>query len=1600
MENDPMCRLRLRFPVILLFLPLLVCLRAVGQYDPAKIMNAWQTRQAGLTLVGSHRGEVNGSYSNNMPENSIGAFTNAVNAGIEIVEMDVYTTQDHVPYLMHDKTLARMLEMNVNSYYNPDPSGTPGVYWSQINGKVLCGARGVTPVANGGTGQCLSSGGQSVPSLASYMNAVRATGANWGGIASLDIRDTDGLVQAWSTIMQLSPVLLADQVVFKFSPVSLGVNSPQDIANLLATSSYYNGNVAQAESDMAAYMNVQTYYAPNVAITQETSKNNPNWAIDDWNSWSGQRTSFHRLLSPEVDVKGNPGEFMTADTLYHTATGASSLNTIGVYSTYFDCNLSTGNQNLPNLPPGAAGLNGYWTTNGKCVTLNPSSAESQDGIDHRYDHNFITGIYSDNTPFITSPPNFGMILADTAGVLISYLQGINQRNLTPIMSSCRSGSMYPDCDSNSQSTYTLCATEGQTCNFTGDRNIAFGANGSYRTLTMTNSATCNLATFGTPDPAPGIVKSCYYSPPISYLNGIYCGDEDEYCYFQGTTLASIAANGKYYNRTFSVTNGFQCDASTFGWFSDPIPGYVKACFVLDLSHVVNGPQGYTHCAPENGTCLFKGPGRVKFGANGEFNTGVFYGGTPCNVATFNDPASGVSKDCWYQVQTADSGATGTSAGESTGSDGTGPAGDGLNSSTSTATASPVSFPNLPTTPPGPVQGDTYNFTSSNSVTFSVNSGSTSFTSSQPNDSVATYVWVDGGKPTEWLTSANGAALGAQLEYVPVANYAGVNPSASITVNTGTTYQTIDGFGGAMTDSAAYLIGGSSQSKTMLGTLFGTGPGQAGLTIVRSPMGSSDMMASANDIHTYEDTQGNFSVNAFASDQRQISMLQQAKTIAGSNFKLLGTPWSAPGWMKLGRSLLPSQCGTQDNEFDVSYATQYAQYFVGYVNAYSQLGLTPWMISMQNEPENCKTDMPTTLFTANDELTLAKALRSNMPSSVKILGWDHNWNNPDFSNTLAVSGLVDAIGYHCYDGTAYSTQTTAVPTYMTECSGFTASSANVAQNLDWEVANLLIGPLRYDSRGSVYWTMAQDPTGNPHLGGNSACTDCRGMLTVNSDGSFVPSQDLYYWAQLSKFVAPGAVRIDSNNQGPLSTVAFRKGTTNVLVVLNSSSIQANGGSPGSDPENLVGHIVQWDGDTAAQKTAWLVGSDGYRRWISDGSTYNCLIYDAGKQGPNVEAGGALDKYINLDGVWAVCGQVTMGTNSELEVGTYLKSTNGARLTLTSGGLTAVDASGTSHWTPGGAGANRLILQSDGNLVAYQGTTVMWASNTVGSGAVFLSMRDDGTFALFNAQNALVWVSEIQPSTYIGKIVQWEGDTSAQPTSWLVGADGNRRWVEDLPTFQCLHDAGAGNSLRLSTEALNQLPNLQNVWATCGGSQIGPNGALESLSHLSAGNNTLNLQSDGNLVLYHSVNGSGSPTSLWSSNTSGAGGVELKLQPDGNLVLYNAARSSIWASGTDGSNPGYLILGTDASLRLWDASGNNVWSSNPSDVPAFAQAGYNFCAKEGSTCNFVGTARVYFGAPNQAGSTWKDSVTNSISCTVATFGEDPDKGVAKDCWYRLN
>jgi alpha-galactosidase len=71
--------------------------------------------------------------------------------------------------------------------------------------------------------------------------------------------------------------------------------------------------------------------------------------------------------------------------------------------------------------------------------------------------------------------------------------------------------------------------------------------------------------------------------------------------------------------------------------------------IVSTSSSGGGPEGYTWCANENGTCTFSGTASVAYGANGVFNYRTATNSIACNNATFGDPLSGVVKACYYQT---------------------------------------------------------------------------------------------------------------------------------------------------------------------------------------------------------------------------------------------------------------------------------------------------------------------------------------------------------------------------------------------------------------------------------------------------------------------------------------------------------------------------------------------------------------------------------------------------------------------------------------------------------------------------------------------------------------------------------------------------------------------------------------------------------------------------------------------------------------------------------------------------------------------------------------------------------------------------------------
>jgi len=414
----------------------------------------------------------------------------------------------------------------------------------------------------------------------------------------------------------------------------------------------------------------------------------------------------------------------------------------------------------------------------------------------------------------------------------------------------------------------------------------------------------------------------------------------------------------------------------------------------------------------------------------------------------------------------------------------------------------------------------------------------------------------------WLSTQDRRLRLARQPDVPTSAWPAAG-KADIVIDTSRTFQTIVGFGAALTDSSSWLIQHrlkAPQRNAFLREMFGPPPGLA-LNMTRLTIGASDFSLqhySLDDLPAGQTDPGLEHFGLAAGLDDVVPTVRQALAI-NPRLHIIASPWSAPAWMKTTGNLI---AGTLLRQYEPTFAT----YLVRYVDAMRDHGIPIWALTIQNEPAFQPGNYP--------GMELAPAARAriigqylgpalaNHEPRVRILGWDHNWDAPEQPLAVLADGAaeryIDGIAWHCYAGEpdAQSRVHHAFPrkdAYVTECSGGDWESAKNGELL-WFARDLLLGSLRNWARGVVYWNLALDENHGPHSGG---CDECKGLVTIDSRSGAVSRNDEYYaFAHFSRFVLPGAVRVASTATGAdIRNVAFRNVGDGrlVLVVTNSGNV---------------------------------------------------------------------------------------------------------------------------------------------------------------------------------------------------------------------------------------------------------------------------------------------------------------------------------------------------------------------------------------------------------------------------------------------------------------
>jgi glucosylceramidase len=353
------------------------------------------------------------------------------------------------------------------------------------------------------------------------------------------------------------------------------------------------------------------------------------------------------------------------------------------------------------------------------------------------------------------------------------------------------------------------------------------------------------------------------------------------------------------------------------------------------------------------------------------------------------------------------------------------------------------------------------------------------------------------------------------------------------------FQRVAGFGGALTESAAYVLSRlpAEKRREVLTAYFSPETGN-GYTLARTHMNSCDFsLENWACVEERDESLASFSMER--TDAYITPLIQDAASSMGASGKLrlFVTPWSPPAWMKDNGEM------NHGGILLKKYYPLWAAYFVRFIDELKKRGIDTWAVSVQNEPAAVQT-WDSCVWTAEEEGEFAAghlgpALEKYADDSgtsaarkrVKIFVWDHNrdllWER--FSRSLSVAGAdkyIDGAAFHWYSGDQYENLAQAAAAFPGKELFFSEGSIEGGSRPGaWfpgeRYAHNIINDLNNGCTGWIDWNIALDMRGGPNHVGNF----CDAPVLVDAERDAVHYQSSYYYiGHFSRFIRPDARRI--------------------------------------------------------------------------------------------------------------------------------------------------------------------------------------------------------------------------------------------------------------------------------------------------------------------------------------------------------------------------------------------------------------------------------------------------------------------------------------------
>ncbi len=259
--------------------------------------------------------------------------------------------------------------------------------------------------------------------------------------------------------------------------------------------------------------------------------------------------------------------------------------------------------------------------------------------------------------------------------------------------------------------------------------------------------------------------------------------------------------------------------------------------------------------------------------------------------------------------------------------------------------------------------------------------------------------------------------------------------AGVYVNPSEHRQVIDGFGGSLTESSAFVLATlpADKREAVLEELFSEKG--ANFTVARTQIGASDFSVEGR--YSLAENDGDTALESFSLDRDKegfkkdkypfvqdenydlfhlmtdVWKIKQSQDDKG--YKLIASAWTAPAWMKENGKYYERENGFhRGGALKKEHYQTYADYLVRYLDAYREEGIHFWAMTPVNEPMGNDGGWESMDMSATEEALfigdyLGPTLHNKGFGNVQIFGFDQNIGElPPYAE--AIYGNEKARGY--------------------------------------------------------------------------------------------------------------------------------------------------------------------------------------------------------------------------------------------------------------------------------------------------------------------------------------------------------------------------------------------------------------------------------------------------------------------------------------------------------------------------------------------------------------------------------------------------------------